>query len=142
MLENCDITSVYVNGNAQTFIIDFMAVISCKADAFQIAQGNAFETTARADWSESMLPGKYGQLLGVQKAQQNKRSGTYNKSTDAPGSVLSAITTTSSAHFAQRVFDLVNITNNFPVIISFAADFTGAPRPLAATLRARPSSPL
>ncbi|KAJ7785169.1 hypothetical protein DFH07DRAFT_873058 [Mycena maculata] len=127
-LDNCDITSLYVNGNAQTFVIDFTAVVFCKADALEIAQGNNYQVTARADWSESTLPGIYGQLLGVQKALKNTQ---VNKSMDAPGFVLNAITTTSAADFAERVFGLIDFTNgSFPSIISFAAQFPWCPASL------------
>ncbi|KAJ7431058.1 hypothetical protein B0H11DRAFT_2132556 [Mycena galericulata] len=130
-LDNCDITAIYVNGNVATFMVDFTAVVSCAADAVQVAQGTNYEITIRADWSESLLPGQYGQLLGVQKAQKNMRSGTFNKSADAPGSVLNSITTASSADFAVRVIDLGNLTSGaFPSIISFSAEFPWCPASL------------
>ncbi|KAJ6542214.1 hypothetical protein DFH09DRAFT_929023, partial [Mycena vulgaris] len=131
ILDNCDITSVFVTGNAMAFSIDFTGFISYQADAAQIAQGNRYEITARADWSESTLPGQSGQLLGVQKATKNARMGADNKSLDVSGAVLEAVTAVSSDDFTTRVFWLDYLTNgSFPTIISFAADFPWCPASL------------
>ncbi|KAJ6529461.1 hypothetical protein DFH09DRAFT_1371020 [Mycena vulgaris] len=128
ILDNCDITSVFVTGNAMTFSIDSTAFISCQADAAQIAQGNRYEITARADWSESTLPGQSGQLLGVEKAAKNARMGAYNKSLVASGAVFDAVTAVSSDDFATHVFWLDYLANgSFPTIISFTADFPWCP---------------
>jgi hypothetical protein len=48
-LDNCDITSLFVNADSNTFIIDFTALVTCKADEYQIQEGNRFDITARAD---------------------------------------------------------------------------------------------
>ncbi|KAJ6628621.1 hypothetical protein B0H10DRAFT_1904954 [Mycena sp. CBHHK59/15] len=130
-LDNCDITSLYVNGDLNSFIIEYTAVVSCRADAYQILQGNNFEITARADWYESLLAGKYPSLLGAQKASKNRRAGTYNKSMDARGSVLDSIMAVSSAEFGERVIEILELTNNTsPTIISFQADFPWCPASL------------
>ncbi|KAJ7654559.1 hypothetical protein DFH06DRAFT_1092796 [Mycena polygramma] len=127
-LDNCDITSLYVNGNADTFVIDFTALISCRADGLQIAQGNNYQITARTDWSESTLDGKYGSLLGAQRAAKNRQAGTVNATTDAQGTVLDAVSALSSVDFATRILSLDTITNgSFPTIISFQADFPWCP---------------
>ncbi|KAJ7032539.1 hypothetical protein C8F04DRAFT_654418 [Mycena alexandri] len=125
-LDNCDVTSLYINSDELTFM-DFTALVSCRADAAQIARGNNFEITARADWSESELPGKYGLLLGIQKAQK----AGFNKTADAPGSVLNAITSVSSADWSRRIGDLVSFTNgSFLSVISLAAAFPWCPASL------------
>ncbi|KAJ6526186.1 hypothetical protein DFH09DRAFT_1188077 [Mycena vulgaris] len=128
-LDNCDITSLFVNGNADTFIIDTTALVSCRADASQILRGNNYEITLRTDWPESVLAGKYGTLLGVQKALNSR--GKFNATVDARGTVLDAITTLPSTDFALRVIELDAATNgSFPTIISFEADFPWCPASL------------
>ncbi|KAF8216723.1 hypothetical protein K438DRAFT_401838 [Mycena galopus ATCC 62051] len=131
ILDNCDITSLYVNADAHTFIMDFTAVVSCVADSTQVAQQNNYAITARADWSESLLAGKYGTLLGAQKSTNNRQAGTFTSGLDARGAVLDAVTTLSSADFSQRVLTL-DIVNNgsFPSIISFQVGFPWCPASL------------
>ncbi|KAJ7205472.1 hypothetical protein GGX14DRAFT_500612 [Mycena pura] len=130
-LENCDITSLYVNGNAQTFIIDYTALITCKADANQILSGNDFSISARTDWSESLLAGSSGSPLGAQKALRNRQAGTYNASKDARGSVLNSVMVASSTEFASRIFAMLELSNHTtPLIVSFEADFPWCPASL------------
>ncbi|KAJ7691537.1 hypothetical protein B0H17DRAFT_1133620 [Mycena rosella] len=105
-LDNCDITLLYVNGDANTFIIDFTALVSCQADEFQVQQGNNYEVTLRTDWPQSELAGPGGHPT---------------------------LQLTRGAHgdFAERVFQLEAFTNgSFPVIISFQADFPWCPASL------------
>ncbi|KAJ7663442.1 hypothetical protein B0H17DRAFT_1019889 [Mycena rosella] len=128
-LDNCDITSLYVNGNANTFIIDLTVLVSCRADESQVVQGNDYEVTLRTDWPQSTLAGQYASLLGVQKALKNR--GSFNATVDARGKVLDSITSLSSSDFALRVFELDALKNGtFPVIISFQAQFPWCPASL------------
>jgi hypothetical protein len=125
-LENCDITSLWVNADANTFIIDYTALVTCKADAFQILGGNDFEITARADWSESVLAGKYTSLLGAQKASKNSQTGA-----GARGSVLKSVMEVSGSEFADRALIMSILSNRTtPLIISFQADFPWCPASL------------
>jgi hypothetical protein len=130
-LENCDITSLFVNADANTFIIDFTALVSCQASAAQILQGNNYEITVRADWPMSTLSGQYASLLGVQKAIKNRGTSASASTVDAFGKLLDAVTSVSSNEFATRVFLLMALTNGtFPTIISFEADFPWCPASL------------
>ncbi|KAF7365968.1 hypothetical protein MVEN_00472400 [Mycena venus] len=67
-LENCDIAALFFNADGSTFSIDYTALVACRATDVQVAAGNDFEITLRADWSQSLLQGKYTSLLGVQLA--------------------------------------------------------------------------
>ncbi|KAJ7434459.1 hypothetical protein FB451DRAFT_1063323 [Mycena latifolia] len=128
-LDNCDITSLYVNADAGTFVIDSTVLVSCRADTSQVSRGSDFEVTLRTDWPESTLAGKYGSLLGVQKALKNR--GKFNATVDARGKVLDAVTAGGSTDFALRVLSLDALTNgSFPTIISFEADFPWCPASL------------
>jgi len=130
-LDNCDITSLYVNADAHTFVMDFTAIVSCRADGTQILQGTNYEITARTDWSQSTLSGKYGSLLGAQRALKNRQAGTFSATVDARGTVLDAVTAFSSADFGERVVNLDIAKNgSFPSIISFQADFPWCPASL------------
>ncbi|KAJ7729473.1 hypothetical protein B0H16DRAFT_1330407 [Mycena metata] len=129
-LDNCDITSLFVNADANTFVMDFTALVSCRADEAQILTGNDYQITARTDWQESTLSGKYTSLLGAQKALKDRQGGTFNKTKDARGTVLDAITAVASTDFAIRVLNLDAVTS-FPSIISFQADFPWCPASLA-----------
>jgi hypothetical protein len=127
-LDNCDITSLFVNADSNTFIIDF---VTCKADEYQIQQGNRFDITARADWSTSYLSGMFRSPLGAQKALRNMQSGTYSKSSDARGSVLNTLLAASGTEFADRVYNMLLLSNRTtPQIISFQADFPWCPASL------------
>ncbi|KAJ7811071.1 hypothetical protein B0H14DRAFT_3479998 [Mycena olivaceomarginata] len=111
-LDNCDITSLF-------------------ADEYQIQQGNRFDITARADWSASYLSGMFRSPLGAQKALRNMQSGTYNKSSDARGSVLNTLLAASGTEFADRVYNMLLLSNRTtPQIISFQADFPWCPASL------------
>ncbi|KAJ7182499.1 hypothetical protein C8R43DRAFT_6256 [Mycena crocata] len=127
-LDNCDITSLYVNANANTFVIDFTALISCRSDASQVAAGNNFEISARTDWPMSTLAGQYASLLGAQKAMKQHMAGIFDAHSDPRGSVLDAVNSVASGDFASRVLSLDQLTNgSFPTIISFQADFPWCP---------------
>ncbi|KAJ6536160.1 hypothetical protein B0H19DRAFT_1003939 [Mycena capillaripes] len=122
-LDNCDITSLYVNADGKTLLIDYTALVTCKADAAQILGGNDFQITVRTDWSLSFLAGKYVTLLGAQKASNNRMV--------ARGSVLSAVMTMSSEEFAARVLTMFNLSNNTtPISLSFQVDFPWCPASL------------
>jgi hypothetical protein len=130
-LDNCDITSLYMNTDAGTFIMDYTALINCKADAWQMLGGNTFEITACADRSESLLAGKYGSLLGVQMALENPQAADHSKLSDARGSVLNSLTTVSSSEFATCMLLLSLLSNKTtPQIISFQANFPWCPASL------------
>ncbi|KAJ7734287.1 hypothetical protein B0H16DRAFT_1467683 [Mycena metata] len=122
ILDNCDITSLYVNGDTNTFMIDYTVLVTCRPDEAQVRQGINFEITARADFTESTLSGKYGTLFRDQKA------GISNQSLDARTWVRSSILATSGAEFATRSLILQALTNgSFPTIISFRAQFPWCP---------------
>ncbi|KAJ6563126.1 hypothetical protein DFH09DRAFT_1478117 [Mycena vulgaris] len=122
-LDNCDITSLYVNADGQTLIIDYTALVTCKADAAQILGGNDFQITARTDWSLSFLAGKYVTLLGVQKASNNRMV--------SRGSVLNDVMTMSSEEFATRILTMSSLSNNTtPISVSFQVDFPWCPASL------------
>ncbi|KAJ7477556.1 hypothetical protein FB451DRAFT_1032996 [Mycena latifolia] len=122
-LDNCDITSLYVNADGKTLIIDYTALVTCKADAAQTLGGNDFQITVRTDWSLSFLAGKYVTLLGAQKASNNRLL--------ARGSVLNAVMKMSSEEFAARVLTLFNLSNSTtPISISFQVDFPWCPASL------------
>ncbi|KAJ7465493.1 hypothetical protein FB451DRAFT_1261881 [Mycena latifolia] len=128
-LDNCDITSLYVNGDANTFVIDSTVIVSCRADDAQISQGDNYEITLRTDWPQSTLAGKYGSLLGVQKALKNR--GKFDATVDARGKVLDAVTAGGATDFALRVLDLDTLTNgSFPTLISFQAEYPWCPASL------------
>ncbi|KAJ7301663.1 hypothetical protein DFH08DRAFT_978591 [Mycena albidolilacea] len=128
---NCDITSLFVNADSNTFIIDFAALVTCKADEYQIQQDNRFDIIARADWSTSYLSGMFRSPLGAQKALRNMQSGTYNKSSDARGSALNTLLATSGTESADRVYNMLLLSNRTtPQIISFQADFPWCPASL------------
>jgi hypothetical protein len=123
-LDNCDITSLFVNGNTNTFMIDFTALVKCRADAAQIEQKNNFEITLRADWSESYL-------LGAQKTLRNFQAGASNRSSDARASVLNTLMGASGHEFADRIFQMLILSNRTtPQLISFEADFPWCPASL------------
>jgi hypothetical protein len=42
-LDNCDITSLYVNADDHTVNMDLTAIVSCRADGTQVLQGNNYE---------------------------------------------------------------------------------------------------
>ncbi|KAJ6606090.1 hypothetical protein DFH09DRAFT_966260 [Mycena vulgaris] len=129
ILDNCDITSLYVNANANTFMIDYTALVTCRANEAQIRQGIDFEITARADFTESTLSGKYGTLFRDQKA--SKKAGKFNQSIDARAWVRSSMLATSGSEFATRVLLLQALTNgSFPTTISFRAQFPWCPASL------------
>jgi hypothetical protein len=124
ILDNCDITSLYVNGDSNTFMIDYTALVTCRADEAQRLQGIDFEITARADFTESTLSGKYGTLFRDQ-------TGNFNRSIDARARVRSSILATSGSEFATRTLTLQALTNgSFPTIISFRAEFPWCPASL------------
>ncbi|KAJ7880008.1 hypothetical protein B0H14DRAFT_3434745 [Mycena olivaceomarginata] len=127
-LDNCDITSLYVNADDRTVNMDLTAIVTCRADGTQVLQGNNYEITARTDWSESTLSGKYNSLLGAQKAVKKSQAGTFNATVDARGAALSAVSSLAAVDFATRVLLLDAFTNgSFPSIISFQADFPLVP---------------
>ncbi|KAJ6554666.1 hypothetical protein B0H19DRAFT_1072027 [Mycena capillaripes] len=129
ILDNCDITSLYVNGDTNTFMMDYTALVTCRADAAQRLQGIDFEITVRADFTESTLSGKYGTLFRDQKA--SKKAGNFNQSIDARAWVRSSILAASASEFATRGLTLQALTNgSFPTIISFRAQFPWCPASL------------
>ncbi|KAJ7292136.1 hypothetical protein C8J57DRAFT_1164079 [Mycena rebaudengoi] len=129
ILNNCDITSLYVNGDTNTFMIDYTALVTCRADEAQRLQGNDFEITARADFTESTLSGKYGTLFREQKAF--KKAGNFNQSNDARAWVRSSMLSASGSEFATRALILQALTNgSFPTIMSFRATFPWCPASL------------
>ncbi|KAJ6571574.1 hypothetical protein B0H19DRAFT_662763 [Mycena capillaripes] len=122
-LEDCDITSLYVHGDVSTYTIDYTAVLECRNDAYDFS--------ARTDFSLSSLAGKYNQLLGVQRLRKNRQDSTFNKTRDSRGVVLDAVTSLSSRDAATRIFTLAQATNGTsPVIISLQADFPFCPAAL------------
>ncbi|KAJ7466351.1 hypothetical protein FB451DRAFT_1485153, partial [Mycena latifolia] len=83
----------------------------------------------KTDWPQSTLAGKYGSLLGVQKALKN--CGKFNATVDARGKVLDAVTAGGATDFALRVLDLDTLTNgSFPTLISFQAEYPWCPASL------------
>ncbi|KAJ7178907.1 hypothetical protein C8R46DRAFT_1323105 [Mycena filopes] len=122
-LEDCDVSSLFVHGDVSTYTIDYTALVTCRTDTFEI--------TARNDFSISSLAGKFSPLLGVQRSSKNRVEGLFNKTRDARGIVLDAVTSLSSTDVASRVFTLLQATNNTsPVIISLRADFPFCPASL------------
>jgi hypothetical protein len=122
-LDNCDITSLFFNADGNTLLIDYTALVTCKADAAQILGGNDFQITARTDWSMSFLAGKYVTLLGAQQASNNRMF--------ARGSVLNAVMTISSKEFATRVLTISKLSNDTtPISVSFQVDFPWCPASL------------
>ncbi|KAJ7811048.1 hypothetical protein B0H14DRAFT_3880238 [Mycena olivaceomarginata] len=110
-LDNCDMTSLFVNADANTFIIDFTAIVNCKANGPQIQQGNSFDITARTDWSVSYMAGSFGSPLGAQKALRNLQAGTFNESLDARGAVLNTLLDASGSEFADRTYFMLMLSN-------------------------------
>ncbi|KAJ6484452.1 hypothetical protein C8R47DRAFT_1280653 [Mycena vitilis] len=123
-LEDCDITSLYVHGDVSSYTLDYTAIVECRNDAYDFS--------ARTDFSLSSLAGKYNQLLGVQRLRRNRQGGSlFNKTRDARGVVLDAVTSLSSTDVASRIFTLAQATNGTsPVIISLQADFPFCPTAL------------
>ncbi|KAJ7182498.1 hypothetical protein C8R43DRAFT_1116135 [Mycena crocata] len=116
-LDNCDISSLYVNVNVNTF-----------SDASQIDAGNKFDISIRADWPQSLLSGKYASLLGAQRAMRDHMAGKFNGTSYPRGALLDAISEVGSADFAIRAIVLGLLTNgSFPSIISFQASFPWCP---------------
>jgi len=76
-LTSCDVSSVYVNADLHTWIIDFTVVIACKTD-------DAFQITARTSFSKSFLPGIYRPLLATVRADSEGKP-------DFQGVVLDAV---------------------------------------------------
>ncbi|KAJ7861312.1 hypothetical protein B0H14DRAFT_537909 [Mycena olivaceomarginata] len=115
----------------RTVNMDLTAIVTCRADGTQVLQGNNYEITARTDWSESTLSGKYNSLLGAQKAMKKSQAGTFNATVDARGAALNAVLSLAADDFATRVLLLDAFTNgSFPSIISFQADFPWCPASL------------
>ncbi|KAF7350314.1 hypothetical protein MVEN_01335700 [Mycena venus] len=122
-LEDCDITSLYIHGDANAYTIDYTAVVECRNDAYSFS--------ARTDFSLSSLVGKYSQFLGVKRSRKSQQEGSFNKTRDSRGVVLDAMTTLSSTDVASRIFTLLQATNGTsPVIISLQADFPFCPAAL------------
>ncbi|KAJ7830353.1 hypothetical protein B0H14DRAFT_2515881 [Mycena olivaceomarginata] len=127
-LDNCDMTSLFVNADANTFIIDFTAIVNCKANGPQIQQGNSFDITARTDWSVSYMAGSFGSPLGAQKALRNLQAGTFNESLDARGAVLNTLLDASGSEFADRTYFMLMLSNRTtPQVLSFQANFPWCP---------------
>ncbi|KAJ7051383.1 hypothetical protein C8F01DRAFT_1175223 [Mycena amicta] len=125
VLDHCDVSSLYLTGNVNTFTIDYTAVITCRNDDYDF--------TARSDFSLSSLVGQYNTLMGAARSVQNKQSGTFNVSRDARGAVLDAVTSLSSNDIGSRIFSLAQFANastSYPTIISLQADFPFCPASL------------
>ncbi|KAJ7932088.1 hypothetical protein B0H13DRAFT_2651073 [Mycena leptocephala] len=102
-LEDCDMTSLFIHGDANAYTIEYTAIVECRNDDYSFS--------ARTDFSLSSLAGKYNQLLGVKRLRQNQQQG----STDA----------------ASRTFTFLQATNGTsPVIVSLQADFPFCPAAL------------
>ncbi|KAJ7487912.1 hypothetical protein FB451DRAFT_1225903 [Mycena latifolia] len=122
-LENCDITSLYLHGDVNSYTIDYTAVVTCRSETYQF--------TARTDFSLSSLAGKYNQLLGVERSLKNQEEGFFNKIRDSRGVVLDSVASLSSKDGATRLFTLSQATNGTsPTIISLRADFPFCPASL------------
>ncbi|KAJ7848641.1 hypothetical protein B0H14DRAFT_2767623 [Mycena olivaceomarginata] len=112
-LEHCDVSSIYMHGDASTYTIDYTVILECRTDAYRF--------TARTDFSLSSLAGKYNQLLGVQRLLKNRQDGVFNKMKDSRGVHRRSLTD----------FSLLQVTNNTsPIIISLQADFPFCPAAL------------
>ncbi|KAJ7096611.1 hypothetical protein B0H15DRAFT_920975 [Mycena belliarum] len=122
-LEHCDITSLYVHGDVNAFTLDYTAVVTCRSEAY--------EFSARTDFSLSSLAGKYNQLLGVERSLKNREEGVFNKTRDSRGVVLDAVASLSSRDVAARIFTLAQATNGSALsVISLRADFPFCPAAL------------
>ncbi|KAJ6529125.1 hypothetical protein DFH09DRAFT_1045264 [Mycena vulgaris] len=121
-LEDCDITSLYLHGDISTFSIDYTAVIACRSEAY--------EFSARTDFSLSSVAGKYNALLGVERSLKNRQEGVFNKTRDSRGVVLDSVTSLSSKDAATRIFSLAQTNATSPVIISLRAEFPFCPASL------------
>ncbi|KAJ7207247.1 hypothetical protein GGX14DRAFT_636808 [Mycena pura] len=124
-LENCDLSSLYLTGDISTYTIDYTAIITCRSDEF--------EFTARTDFSQSSLAGKYNPVVSVDRSQKNRQSGAFNKTRDARGILLDAVTGLSSNDIATRIFSIAQAAANvsaYPVILSVQVDFPFCPASL------------
>ncbi|KAJ7274868.1 hypothetical protein C8J57DRAFT_1312947 [Mycena rebaudengoi] len=133
-LDDCDITSLFVHGDMNTYSVDYTAVITCRS--------GDYELTARSDFSVSSLSGKSSQILGVQKSLRNRAEGHFNQTRDARGVVLDAVTSLCSIDVASRIFTLAQASKGTsPVIISLQADFPFCPASLGPVARCASSVP-
>ncbi|KAJ7851481.1 hypothetical protein B0H13DRAFT_2254977 [Mycena leptocephala] len=122
-LEDCDMTSLFIHGDANAYTIEYTAIVECRNDDYSFS--------ARTDFSLSSLAGKYNQLLGVKRLRQNQQQGVLNKTRDSRGLVLDAVTSISSTDAASRTFTFLQATNGTsPVIVSLQADFPFCPAAL------------
>lgn len=81
-LDNCDVTSLYVNGDLWAFSIDYTGIITCKGV-------DNYELTAKTSFSVSGLYGKHSPILGSVGTNIDTQDITYNSSFDARGFVIS-----------------------------------------------------
>ncbi|KAJ7921309.1 hypothetical protein B0H13DRAFT_2416493 [Mycena leptocephala] len=105
-LENCDMTSLYLHGDANSYTIEYTAIVECRSDDYSFS--------ARTDFSLSSLAGKYNSCWA-----------------DSRSLVLDAVTSISSTDAASRTFTFLQATNGTsPVIVSLQADFPFCPAAL------------
>jgi hypothetical protein len=118
-LEHCDVTSIYLTGDLNSWAIDYTALVTCRTDDYEFA--------ARADFTVSKLAGKYTPLLGVQIAYLNRlQAGKINNTADASGVVLDEVIFAANTDILDRALDLVNNSNkttSAPRIVSILVDY-------------------
>ena len=56
----CDVTSVFIDGSLISWTMDFTVISSC-------VDGDLFNVTASTSFSASLLPGRYSQLVGLER---------------------------------------------------------------------------
>lgn len=65
-LKDCDVASVFINGDMRTWTVDFTVVISCQTK-------DEFEVTARTSFTQTFLPGlRRAALIGSTRSGGNQ----------------------------------------------------------------------
>ncbi|KAF8068835.1 hypothetical protein FPV67DRAFT_1489900 [Lyophyllum atratum] len=119
-LRDCDISSLYINGDLRTQTIDVTAVVSCRDDNFGV--------NARTSVSISSLPGIHSPLLGGLRAFKN---GNLSNEGNSRAAIIDQVTVMASIDIGSRMETLYNATNQqSPVVVSVQADFAPCPASL------------
>ncbi|KAF8651461.1 hypothetical protein AX16_004760 [Volvariella volvacea WC 439] len=114
ILEDCDITSLYINGDLRTFSVDYTAIMTCRVEG-------VYEYSSRTSFSVTSLLGMYSPLLGASSPSSSLGSRRY-------GALIGQLIQAATQDFGNRTstaFQLMG--DDSPVIISVQTDFVWCP---------------
>lgn len=112
-LNDCDVSSIYVDGDLRAWSVAFTVVVQC------------YKVSAKTSFTTAVLPGTYSPLLGMVKLAEGS---------DMRPAVFHALLTAATQDLGQRSYNAL-VTSNYTsfVGVSVQADITPCPMSLGSS---------